>query len=77
MVWLSKLANDGMVPCGVCDRVASCVIHNGDAVATSSLVRFFCADHLRLYLDSRPDYTEHLLDQMGTQGLYAFYDIKA
>jgi hypothetical protein len=74
VIWLSKLANDGMVPCGVCDRVATCVIHNADAVSTSSLVRFFCGHHLRGYLESHPEYNEHLLDHMGTQGLYAFYD---
>jgi hypothetical protein len=54
--------------------VATCVIHNADAVSTSSLVRFFCGHHLRGYLDSHPEYTEHLLDRMGTHGLYAFYD---
>jgi hypothetical protein len=74
MVWLSKLPNDGMVPCGVCDRVAKCVIHNADAVSTSSLVRFFCGHHLRGYLESHPEYNEHLLNHMGTQGLYAYYD---
>jgi len=74
MVWLSSLGDKGMVPCGICDRVASCVLHNGSAVSTSSMVRFFCSHHLRKYLDARPEYTEHLLDKMGTQGLYAFYE---
>jgi hypothetical protein len=63
-----------MVACGVCDRVATCVLHNGNAIETSSMVRFFCGHHLRQYLDSRPEYAAHLLDHLGTQGLYAFYD---
>jgi hypothetical protein len=63
-----------MVACGICDRQATCVLHNGNAIETSSMVRFFCGHHLRAYLDSRPEYTAHLLDRLGTHGLYAFYE---
>jgi hypothetical protein len=38
------------------------------------MVRFFCAHHLRSYLEHHPEYAEHLMDRMGTQGLYAFYE---
>src|SRR3954468_3762678 len=57
VIWLSSLGEKGMVPCGVCDRQATCVLHNGSAVSTSSMVRFFCAHHVRKYLESKPEYT--------------------
>lgn len=73
MIWLSRLGDAGLVTCGICDATATCVLHNANVVATSSIVRFFCGNHLRGYLESHPDYLHHLMDKMGTQGLYAFY----
>jgi hypothetical protein len=74
VIWISRLGDGGLVACGACDRVAICVLHNADAISTSSMVRFFCAHHLRNYLENHPEYAEHLMDRMGTQGLYAFYE---
>src|SRR4051812_42657685 len=74
VIWVRSLGERGMVPCGVCDREATCVLHSGSAVSTSSMVRFVCGHHVRKYLESKPEYTERLLHKMGAQGLCSFYE---
>jgi hypothetical protein len=49
-------------------------LHDGRVLDGSTRVRFFCGLHLRIYLEEHPDLLEAAITNLGTDGLFAFYE---
>lgn len=77
MIWITKLGADGYIACGHCNSNATCVVHNSDSVATSSIIRFFCGHDLRLFLESKPELLNLVLERMDLQELHRLYQSTA
>lgn len=73
MIWVTKLGAAGYVACGRCHANATCVVHNSDSVAASSIVRFFCGHDLRSHLESQPELLNLVLERMDLQELHSLY----